>query len=287
MPVWIEMWGNLAAKLILQTHCWAPQSVPEPDLHAESRVMMLKETRGGAHSLWCRWQSNIHTQRFCLLCSYTLFTFAGWGKMHCGTPSCLHAKIGEAYIKKMHFFDWYWPLQTSQEVMMIDVSQHTILQHCTCSGVVANVKRKTLLLKWKRGNPTHKLPVIFAREREREKERWGAGGGKQFFWIVKINKHVWAYSWQHETTQWGSFLAEPQQEMKDNPSLNTCKGNVSFIFPSYGRSALLSNRGSYVSFFPEKSHTHKHPACAAGRLMGFWRTAASLQPAGTHLAQAW
>ena len=94
------------------------------------------------------------------------------------------------------------------------------------------------------------------RERERDEGRCGGGEKKKFFWIIKINKHVWAYSWQHETTQWGSFLAEPQQEMKGDPPLNTCNGNVSFIFPRYGRSALLSKRPSGVSFLPVKSYTN-------------------------------
>lgn len=49
--------------------------------------------------------------------------------------------------------------------------------------------------------------------------------------------------------------------MKDNPTLNTCEGNVSFIFPRYGRSALLSNRRSDVSLSLQKSHTQTFSMC--------------------------
>lgn len=70
-----------------------------------------------------------------------------------------------------------------------------------------------------------------------DRRGWSGGGyrrGKWFFWIVKINKHVWAYSVQQETPQWESFLAESQQEMKDNLTLNTCVGTYHLSFPIMG-----------------------------------------------------
>lgn len=58
--------------------------------------------------------------------------------------------------------------------------------------------------------------------------------GKWLLWIVKINKHVWAYSSQFETPQWEPFLAESQQEMKDDLTLNTCVGTYHLSFPIMG-----------------------------------------------------
>lgn len=49
--------------------------------------------------------------------------------------------------------------------------------------------------------------------------------------------------------------------MKDNPTLNTCEGNVSFIFPRYRKSALLSNRRSYIALSFQKSHTQTFSMC--------------------------
>lgn len=52
------------------------------------------------------------------------------------------------------------------------------------------------------------IPKVFGgkshllNDTERERQQAGDTEGENgSFGIVKINKHVWAYSWQHETTQ--------------------------------------------------------------------------------------
>lgn len=113
------------------------------------------------------------------------------------------------------------------------------------------------------------IPKEFRGKSHKVNDRERRGGrrysrGKWFFWIVKINKHVWAYSLQYETPQWESFLAEFQQQMKDNPTLNTCVGTYHLSFPIMGGQScydLIAEVELPLSSFLEKSYTNALSIC--------------------------
>lgn len=121
--------------------------------------------------------------------------------------------------------------------------------------------------------------------------RAGVGGIQKREMVLlnceKINKHVWAYSLQQETPQWESFLAESQQEMKDNPTLNTCVGTYHLSFPIMGGQSCYELIAEVwlplslsLSLFYKKSYTNAWSICTLVN----HRTLAFMLLVGTHLA---
>lgn len=100
-----------------------------------------------------------------------------------------------------------------------------------------------------------------------ETERDGGGGrGKWLFWIVKINKHVWAYSSQHENLTMRIFPGTVPAADERQSHFKHMRRNISFIFPHYGRSKLLGSNSwggatSLFFFSRGKSYTNALSIC--------------------------